>query len=125
MEAQTKAYKTLRLLFGLLPIAAGLDKFLNLLVDWEMYLSPSLAGLIPMSPDSFMILVGIIEIIAGILVFTRHTKIASIIVSAWLVLIALNLLLAGYYDIAVRDIALAISAYVLYILAPQQNPTQA
>jgi len=125
MEAQTKAYKTLRLLFGLLPIAAGLDKFLNLLVDWEMYLSPTLASLIPMSPGSFMILVGIIEIIAGILVFTRHTKIASIIVSAWLVLIALNLLLAGYYDIAVRDIALAISAYVLYILAPQQNPTQA
>src|SRR5690606_7343334 len=120
MEAQTKAYKTLRLLFGLLPIAAGLDKFLNLLVDWEMYLSPTLASLIPMSPGSFMILVGIIEIIAGILVFTRHTKIASIIVSAWLVLIALNLLLAGYYDIAVRDIALAISAYVLYILAPQQ-----
>ena len=104
----------LRVLFGLVPIAAGLDKFFNLLTNWEAYLNPLATKVIPLSPATFMHIVGIIEIIAGIVVLSRFTKIGAYVVTAWLIAIALNLLTMGkFLDIAVRDLGLAVAAFSL------------
>src|SRR5207302_7752465 len=103
---------TLRLVFGLVPIVAGLDKFTNLLVQWDKYLAPFMAQMVP--PHAFMILVGVIEIVAGIgVLLSPWTKIFAVIVGVWLFGIALDLLIAGYYDIAVRDVVMGISALCL------------
>lgn len=103
----------LKFTYGLLPIAAGADKFTNLLTNWAEYLNPAVAGMLPVSPSAFMMLVGVIEILAGILVFI-NVRIGAYVVSAWLVLIALTLLTSGrYLDVAVRDIVMAIGAFSL------------
>lgn len=116
MEITTSVNKLeqlLKITFGLVPIAAGADKFLNLLTQWDDYISPGLAGLIPMNPSTFMMVVGVIEIVAGILVFTK-TQLGAYIVSAWLVLIALSLLFTWHHpDVAVRDIVMALAAFTL------------
>ena len=102
--------------YGLLPIAAGADKFLHLLTDWNKYLAPVVTQVIPISPNAFMSIVGIIEIAAGIILLIRP-KIGSLIVGLWLIGIALNLLLTGqYFDVAVRDIIMSIGAFCLYTL---------
>lgn len=102
--------------FGLVPIIAGLDKFLHLLTDWDKYLADIITDILPISPDVFMYGVGIVEVIAGILVLIKP-KIGSLIVSLWLLAIVLNLLISGdYYDIAVRDLVMSISAFSLYLL---------
>jgi uncharacterized membrane protein YphA (DoxX/SURF4 family) len=102
--------------YGLVPIVAGADKFTHLLTDWNQYLAPVVTNIIPLSPATFMGIVGVIEIIAGILVFVRP-KIGSLIVGIWLIGIAINLLLTGqYFDIAVRDIVMAIGAFSLSML---------
>ena len=104
----------LRILFGFVPIAAGLDKFFNLLTNWEAYLNPLATKLIPISPATFMHIVGVIEIIAGIVVLSQFTKIGAYVVTAWLVLIALNLLTMGkFLDVGVRDLGLAVAAFSL------------
>jgi uncharacterized membrane protein YphA (DoxX/SURF4 family) len=104
---------TLKLTFGIVPIVAGFDKFTNVLVQWTQYLNPTLANLLPGSATAFMYVVGVIEIAAGVLVLFRP-RVGAWIVSAWLALIALQLL-AGwmYVDIAVRDLVMAISALTL------------
>lgn len=108
------AWWTLRVGLGLAPIFAGLDKFFNLLTNWEMYLDPAIPGLLHISASTFMHVVGLVEIAAGVLVFTRLTRYAGYIVAAWLVAIAANLLAqALFFDIAVRDIELALAAFVL------------
>jgi len=110
-------YTTLRLTFGLVPIIAGLDKFTNLLTHWADYLNPSIANILPVSTATFMMIVGIIEIIAGIIVFIKPA-IGGFIVAAWLTLIALTLLASGnYLDVAVRDLVMAISAFSLARIA--------
>jgi uncharacterized membrane protein YphA (DoxX/SURF4 family) len=104
----------LRVLFGFVPIAAGLDKFFNLLTNWETYLNPLATKVIPVSPATFMHMVGIIEIIAGIVVLSHFTKIGAYVVTAWLIAIALNLLTMGkFLDVAVRDLGLAVAAFSL------------
>ncbi|GAB2982462.1 DoxX family membrane protein [Mucilaginibacter puniceus] len=109
----TQVQTLLKYTYGLIPIAAGADKFTNLLTDWSQYLHPSLAGILPFSSHAFMLIVGAIEIVAGILVLINPAR-AGYLVSAWLVLIALSLLASGkYLDVAVRDIAMAIGAYSL------------
>lgn len=109
-------YRVLKLTFGIVPIVAGLDKFTNLLADWSEYLAPLVAGLLPFSPGTFMAIVGVIEIVAGILVLVKP-RIGGLVVAAWLVGIAINLLLGGYYDIAVRDLVMAVGAWSLAHLA--------
>jgi uncharacterized membrane protein YphA (DoxX/SURF4 family) len=104
---------TLKIVFGVVPIVAGLDKFLGLLADWEMYLSPLARSLIPMNPAVFMKIVGVIEIVAGIIVLSRQTRVGAYIVSAWLALIALQLITGRHFDIAVRDLVMAVSAFCL------------
>lgn len=114
MNLQVELVKNLlKYTFGLVPIVAGLDKFANLLTDWTHYISNGMADLLPFSPSTFMMVVGVIEIIAGILVLTK-TKLGAYIVSLWLLLIALSLIFGGhYYDVAVRDIVMAIAAFSL------------
>lgn len=115
-----KAWQILRLSFTVVPIVAGLDKFTNLLVQWDKYLSPSIQSILPVSAIIFMRCVGIIEIAAGIIVF-KYTKIGSYIVSAWLLCIACTLLVGGFFDIAVRDIVMAMSAYVMALLTTEET----
>lgn len=103
--------KILMYVFGLIPILAGLDKFFNLLTNWEKYLGP-LKNYIPFAPHTFMMIVGVIEIIAGILVFTIP-RVGAYIVAAWLFCISIVLISGAYYDIAVRDLAMALSAFCL------------
>ena len=99
--------------YCLIPVVAGADKFTNLLTDWSKYLNPGLIPMLPFSAHVFMMVVGVIEIIAGVLVFLNPQK-GAYVVSAWLVLIALTLLASGnYLDVAVRDLAMAIGAFTL------------
>ena len=109
--------KLLKYTYGLVPIIAGLDKFTNLLVNWKEYVSPFVANAIPFSTGTFMVIVGIIEIIAGILVLLRP-RIGGYVVMAWLVAIALNLVISGqYFDVAVRDLVMAVGAFALATLS--------
>lgn len=113
----TSVFNLLRLTYGLVPIVAGLDKFTNLLTDWEHYLNPTMAAMLPVSPATFMMIVGVIEIIAGLIVLSRPV-IGGYIVMAWLALIALTLIASGsYLDVAVRDLVMAIGAYSFVQLA--------
>lgn len=103
----------LKYVFIIVPIVAGLDKFFNILVPWDSYLAPSTLEILPFSGETFMRIVGIIEIIAGIIVAIR-TQIGAYIVSIWLLLIAMSLIFTWWHpDVAVRDTVMAISAYVL------------
>ncbi|MBN9616830.1 MAG: hypothetical protein BGO25_00340 [Acidobacteriales bacterium 59-55] len=105
---------TLRIALGVVPILSGLDKYFNRLADWGMYLSPLVTKVVPVSTPTFMHVVGIVEIVAGILVLSRWTKIGSYIVMLWLIGIAINLVTTGmFYDIAVRDLEIAVAAFVL------------
>ncbi len=106
-------FNVLRFTFGIVPIVAGLDKFTNLLTNWENYLHPGLASMFPFAPHIFMMIVGVIEIIAGLIVLAKPA-IGGYIVMAWLTLIALTLLASGnYLDVAVRDLVMAIGAFSL------------
>jgi hypothetical protein len=108
------ARRSLWIGFGLIPLLAGLDKFFNLLTNWEMYLNPLIPRISHLSAPAFMHIVGIIEIAAGILMFTRFTRYAAYIVMLWLWAISLNLIMMGrFFDIAVRDIAISLGAFAL------------
>ena len=114
----------LKIALGLMAVLAGLDKYFNKLADWEMYLSPYATKVLPVSAVTFMHIVGAIEIIAGIIVFSRWTKIGGYIVMAWLICIALNLVTTGmFFDIAVRDLELAAAAFVLAQLSTARGET--
>src|SRR5687768_6349213 len=116
-----KVISLLRWTYGLVPIVAGADKFMHLLTDWDKYLAPQIANMLPMLPHSFMFIVGIIEIIAGVLVLIKP-RLGSVIVALWLFGIAINLLLTGqYFDVAVRDTVMAIGAFSLYMLSGKRN----
>ena len=108
------AWWTLRIGLGAVPIVAGLDKFFNLLTNWEIYLHPLFARVLHLSAPTFMHIVGVIEIVAGILVLTRFTRYAAYIVMAWLWGIALNLIAQGQFlDIAARDVLISLGAFAL------------
>ncbi|MGE3600918.1 MAG: hypothetical protein AB7N70_35830, partial [Dehalococcoidia bacterium] len=103
---QTPA-QAMRLAIGLMATLAGIDKFFNILTDWGSYMSPLAAQLLPFSTDVFMWIVGVIEFAVGISILTALPVIGSYVASAWLLLVAVNLTLAGYFDIAVRDVVLS------------------
>lgn len=108
-----EAYQILRLGFTVAPIVAGLDKFFNLLVNWEQYLPPFVNNLVGGRGHQLMLIVGVIEIIAGLGVAFKP-KVFAYVVSAWLLLIVANLLMIpGYYDVALRDFGLALGALAL------------
>jgi uncharacterized membrane protein YphA (DoxX/SURF4 family) len=105
---------TLRIALGAVPIVAGLDKFLNLLTNWDMYLNPLIPKMLHISPPTFMHVSGVIEIVVGILMFTRFTRYIAYVVMVWLWAISLNLISQGQFlDIAVRDIVISLGAFVL------------
>ena len=111
------AWWALRVGLGLGPIIAGVDKYFNKLADWEMYLSPIATQILPVKDTTFMHMVGVVEIVAGIIVLSRWTRVGSYIVGAWLIAISINLLTTGmFYDLAVRDIEIAIGAFALSLL---------
>ena len=103
----------LRIAIGLMATLAGLDKFFNLLTNWEAYIAPVAQQLLPFSTTTFMAIVGVIEFAVGITILVMRPSLGAFVASAWLVLIALNLVLGGHFDIAVRDLVLAVSAYAL------------
>jgi len=108
------AWWALRIALGIGPILAGLDKYFNKLADWQMYLSPAATKVVPVTPATFMHIVGVIEIIAGIIVLTRWTRFGAYLVMAWLLAIAINLVTTGmFYDLAVRDVEIAVGAFAL------------
>ena len=109
---QTSA-QAMRIAIGLMATLAGIDKFFNLLVDWGSYVSPVAAQLLPFSTDVFMWIVGVIEFAVGISILTALPVVGSFVASAWLLLVAVNLTLGGYFDIAVRDVVLSIGAFML------------
>jgi hypothetical protein len=117
-----QAFRILQVAFVLAPIIAGLDKFAGLLVNWDQYLSPTIAGLLPVAPHTFMLAVGVVEIIAGLVVAFRPYY-GGYLVTLWLWGIIANLLLArGYYDIALRDFGLSLGASALARLSRRYGP---
>jgi len=112
-DPSLQAFWALRVGFTVAPIVAGFDKFFHWLVDWDQYVSPGIAALVGGNAHAFMLVVGVVEIVAGIGVAIRP-RIFSYVVSAWLLGIIANLLMIpGYYDIALRDLGLAIGALAL------------
>ena len=112
-----QVFNMMKIVFVILPIAAGADKFFNILTDWTHYINPILLDSLPFSGETFMMLVGIIEIIAGLIVLFKP-RVGGIIVASWLTGIALTLI-AGwmYVDVAVRDLVMAVSALAMTKLA--------
>ena len=116
------AFLLLRVGFTALPILMGLDKFTNFLVDWEIYLAPWIIDLSPLSAHGTMLVVGVIEIVAGIAVAIKP-RYASYVVAAWLAGIIFNLLTyPGFYDVALRDFGLLVAALTLGRLASVYDP---
>ena len=104
----------LRIGLGVGPFLAGLDKYFNYLTNWPAYLNPLALKLLPFSGQTFMHIVGVIEMAVGLAILTRWTRLGSYVASAWLLLIALSLVFAGMFlDVAVRDLEMALAAYVL------------
>ena len=112
-----QAFVLLRTVFTVAPIAFGLDKFFNVLVDWPIYLAPWINDIAPGSGQDFMYFVGAIEILAGIIVALKP-RYGAYVVAAWLAGIVINLLTAsGFYDVALRDFGLMLAALTLARLA--------
>jgi uncharacterized membrane protein YphA (DoxX/SURF4 family) len=119
------AYWTLRVAFGLTAFLAGLDKFFNLLTNWEKYASPLVLDIVPVSAGALMRVAGVIEIVAGLALLAGVTRLFGYVVAAWLTLIALSLVTSGQFiDVAVRDLVMACGAFVLARLSEvrQENP---
>jgi len=114
MDRLVTPWWALRLALGATAFLAGLDKFFNLLADWPGYLSPLAVQLLPVSAESLMHVVGIVEMVVGAAILVGYTRVGGYVASVWLVAIALNLLMTGrYFDIAIRDVAMAIAAFTL------------
>jgi len=113
-KSLTSAWWALRIGLGAAAFLAGLDKFFNLLTVWTHYLNPIATEIVPLSPDAFMRAVGVIEMVVGLAILTRWTRLGAYVAMAWLTAIALNLVLMGaYFDVAVRDLEMAIAAFTL------------
>jgi hypothetical protein len=114
-----QAYQILHIAFVVAPLCAGVDKFFHFLVNWDQYLSPLVTRMLPVSAHTFMLGVGVIEIVAALLV-AFMPAIGAWILVAWLCGIILNLLsIPGYYDVALRDLGLALGASALARLATE------
>jgi uncharacterized membrane protein YphA (DoxX/SURF4 family) len=104
----------LKIALGAAPLLAGLDKFFNLLTNWTDYLNPVALQYVPVSAETFMQGVGVVEMIVGLLILTRWTRLGAYLAACWLVAIAVNLIaMEKFYDIAVRDLLLAVTAFAL------------
>ena len=116
-DPATRAFFLLRTVFTIAPIAFGLDKFTNILTDWSIYLAPWINDIVPGNADQAMYVVGIIEIVAGLLV-AAAPRLGAYVVAAWLLGIIVDLLtLKDFYDVALRDFGLLVGALALAQLA--------
>ncbi len=112
------AYWALRIAFGVVPIVAGLDKFLGLLTSWEAYLSPLAVRLLPLSPSAFLHVAGVIEIAVGTAILAGWARLFGFVAAAWLAAIAVELVTTGHFlDVAARDAVMAVAAFALGRLA--------
>ena len=110
-QAIAPTFTLLKFTFGIVPIVAGLDKFTNLLTHWDAYLSPTIADLLPFSPGAFMMLVGVVEMAAGVIVLLKPA-IGGLIVAGWLTVVAISLIAGlNHLDVAVRDLVMAVGAF--------------
>ena len=117
-----QAFRILQVAFVLAPMIAGLDKFFGFLVNWDQYLSPTVANMLPVAPHTFMLAVGVVEIIAGLIVAAKP-YFGGYLVTLWLWTIIANLLMArGFYDIALRDFGLSLGATALARLSRRYSP---
>jgi uncharacterized membrane protein YphA (DoxX/SURF4 family) len=118
---------SLRIAFGLTAFLAGLDKFFNLLTNWEQYVSPLALQVVPLSAGALMRVAGVIEMIAGIAVLSGLTRLGGYVIAGWLTAIALSLVFSGrFLDVAVRDLVMALGAFTLARLsAMRATSTQA
>lgn len=120
-QAANQAFMLLRTVFTVAPILFGLDKFVEVLTGWERYLAPQIDNLVPGTAHQAMLLVGVVEIAAGILV-ALLPRLGGYVVTAWLAGIIVNLLLLGnYYDVALRDFGLLVGALALSRLAASRR----
>ncbi|WP_413248136.1 hypothetical protein [Sinomonas flava] len=120
MAPADQAFYMLRTLYIVAPILFGLDKFFNILTYWPNYLAPVATTVVPVSPQTFMYAVGVVEIIAGLLVAWR-AKWGSLVVAVWLLGIIVNLLVLGHgFDVALRDFGLMVGALALNRLASRR-----
>jgi len=110
-------------IYGLVPVLIGLDKFSFFIVDWNMYVSPFAASIIPIT--TLVPLVGIIEIAAGLLILTKYPRFGAYLVAAWIGVIIVNLcMIGGLYDIILRDIAIAFGYIVFAMLTELKESAQ-
>jgi len=117
LTPERQAFLLLRTVFTVAPVLFGLDKFANLLTDWERYLAPRINDLVPGSAHAAMLAVGVVEVVAGIAVAVRP-RFGAYLVAAWLLGIIVNLLTLGdFYDVALRDFGLFVAALALARLA--------
>ena len=120
-DPHRQAFLLLRTVFTVAPILFGLDKFTKLLTDWTMYLAPVATSVIPLPAQTIMYIVGVVEIIAGVMVALRP-RFGSALVAAWLLGIIINLIvLGGFYDVALRDFGLLVGALALNRLSPRKS----
>ena len=122
------AYWALRIALGVVPVVAGLDKFTNLLTNWDMYLSPLAARVLPVSPALFMRACGVVEVVVGAAILLGHARIFGWVAMGWLAAIAVNLVSTGnFLDVAARDAVMAVAAFALAQLAQvhEHAPQQA
>lgn len=108
------SWSLLRYAYGIVILLVGLDKIFgtDFIVQWPKYISPFALSILPVSVPAFLLVIGVIEVAVAVMMLTRFPRIAGYLSIAWLLIIAVNLLLGGFIDIAVRDILLAIGAYV-------------
>jgi uncharacterized membrane protein YphA (DoxX/SURF4 family) len=108
------AWWALRVGLGVGAFLAGLDKFFDILASWGMYLSPLAEKILPVSGDVFMRAVGVIEMAVGLALLAGFVRVGAYVLGAWLLAIAVNLVSTGsFYDLAVRDVEIALGAYAL------------
>ena len=116
-----QAYQILRFGFTVAPIVAGLDKFFHMLVNWDQYLPATVNTMTGGHGHQFMLVVGVIEIVAGLGVAFKP-RLFAYVVSAWLLLIIVNLLMIpGYFDVALRDLGLSLGALALARLSAEYD----
>jgi uncharacterized membrane protein YphA (DoxX/SURF4 family) len=120
LTADRQAFLLLRSVFTVAPILFGLDKFTNLLTHWTMYLAPVATQVVPLPAQTIMYIVGVVEILAGVMVAVRP-RFGSALVAVWLLGIIINLIVLGsFYDVALRDFGLLVGALALNRLSPRK-----
>jgi hypothetical protein len=120
-----RAWWALRIGLGVGPFLAGLDKYFNLLTNWTAYISPLALKILPFSGQTFMHIVGVTEMFVGLAILTKWTRVGAYVASAWLLAIAINLVSTGmFFDVAVRDVEMALAAFVLARMTEVRSEAQ-